>query len=55
MTVLKERVGVSRCEPHAIVTPLGWLDCGGKSLLEKQNVKVCRVQMSSELEVEKFC
>ena len=40
MTVLGEREGVSRREPHAILTPLGWLACGGKSLLEKQNVKV---------------
>ena len=27
MTVLEERVGVSRCEPHAILTPLNWLAC----------------------------
>ena len=52
MTVLEERVEVSRCEPHAILTPLGWLACGGKSPLEKQNVKVCRVQMSSDLSSE---
>ena len=25
MTVLKERVGASRNDPHAISTPLGWL------------------------------
>ena len=49
MTVLEERVGVSRCEPHAVLTPSGWLACGGKSPLEKQNVKVCRVQTSSDL------
>ena len=48
MTVLEERVGVSRCEPHAVLTPLGWLACGGKSPLEKQNVKICRVQTSSD-------
>ena len=41
MTVLEGRVGVSRCEPHAVLTPLGWLACGGKSPLEEQNVKVC--------------
>ena len=52
MTVLEERVGVSRCEPHAVLTPLGWLACGGKSPLEKQNVKVCRVQTSSDLSSE---
>ena len=52
MTVLEERVGVSRCEPHAVLTPLGWLACGGKSPLENQNVKVCRVQTSSDLSSE---
>ena len=52
MTVLEERVEVSRCEPHAVLTPLGWLVCGGKSLLEKQNVKVCRVQTSFDLSSE---
>ena len=52
VTVLEERVGVSRCEPHAVSTPLGWLACGGKSPLEKQNVKVCRVQTSSNLSSE---
>ena len=35
MTVLVERVGVSRCEAHAVLTPLGCLACGGKSPLEK--------------------
>ena len=29
MTVLEERVGASRSDPHAILTPLGWLGCGG--------------------------
>ena len=43
---------MSRCKPHAILTPLGWLACGGKSPLEKQNVKVCRVQTSSDLSIE---
>ena len=52
MTVLEERVGVSRCEPHAVLTPLGWLACGRKSPLEKQNVKVCRVQTSFDLSSE---
>ena len=31
MTVLEERVGVSHCEPHAVLTPLGWLAYVGKS------------------------
>ena len=39
MTVLEGGVGVSRCVPHAVLTPLGWLACGGKSPLEEQNVK----------------
>ena len=52
MTVLEERIGESRCEPHAILTPLDWLACGGKSPLKKQNVKVCRVQTSSDLSSE---
>ena len=52
MTVLEERVGVSRCEPRAVLTPLGWLACGGKSPLEEQNVKVCRVQTSFDLSSE---
>ena len=49
MTVLEERVGVLRCEPHAVLTPLVLLACGGKFPLEKQNVKVGRVQTSSDL------
>ena len=44
MTVLEERVGASRSDPHAILTPLEWLDCGGRSPLEESPVKVCRVQ-----------
>ena len=52
MTVLEERVEVSRCEPHVILTPLCWLACGGKFPLEKQYVKVCRVQTSSDLSSE---
>ena len=52
MTVLEERVGVSRCEPHAVLTLLGWLVCGGKSPLEEQNVKVCRVQTYFDLSSE---
>ena len=35
-----------------ILTPLGWLACGGKCPLEKQNVKVCRVQTCSDLSSE---
>ena len=52
MTVLEERVGVSRCDPHAILTPLGWLACGGVSSLEKESVKVCRVKADVDLDVE---
>ena len=44
MTVLEERVGALRSDPHAILTPLGWLGCGGRSPLEESPVKVCRVQ-----------
>ena len=44
MTVLEERVGASRSDPHAILTPLGWLGCGCRSPLEESPVKVCRVQ-----------
>ena len=42
MTMLEERVGASRSDPHAILTPLGWLGCGGKSPLEESPMKVCR-------------
>ena len=44
MTVLEERVGASRSDPHAILTPLEWLGCGGRNPLEESPVKVCRVQ-----------
>ena len=44
MIVLEERVGASRSDLHAILTPLGWLGCGGRSPLEESPVKVCRVQ-----------
>ena len=43
---------MSRCDPHVILTPSGWLAWGGKSPLEKQNVKVCLVQTSSDLSSE---
>ena len=43
ITVLEERVGALRSDPHAVLTPLGWLGCGGKSPLEESPVKVCRV------------
>ena len=43
MTVLEERVGASRSDPHAILTPLGWLGCGGRSPFEESPVKVDRV------------
>ena len=49
MSVLEERVRVSRCDPHAILPHLGWLACGGKYPLEKQTVKVCQVQTCSDL------
>ena len=52
MTVLEERVGVSRCDPHAVLTTLGWLACGGVSPLEKESVKVCRVKADVDLDVE---
>ena len=45
-TVLEERVGASRSDPHAILPPLGWLGCGGGGPLEESLVKVCRVQAS---------
>ena len=44
MTVLEEKVGASRRDLHVILTPLGWLGCGGISPLEESPVKVCRVQ-----------
>ena len=44
MTVLEERIGMSRGDPHAISTPLG---C--ESPLKKEPVKVCRVQASVDL------
>ena len=44
VTVLEERVGTSRSDPHAILTPLGWLGCHGRSPLEESPVKICRVQ-----------
>ena len=43
MTVLEEREGVSRSDPHAILCPLGWYACGGLSPLQATPVKVCRV------------
>ena len=52
MTVLEERVGLSRDEPHAVLTPLGWLGCGGGSPLDKKSVKVCRIQVGSDLGME---
>ena len=52
MTVFEERVGVSRCDLHAVLTPLGWLACGGVSPLEKESVKVCRVKADVDLDVE---
>ena len=44
MNVLEERLGASRSDPHAILTPLGWLGCGGRSPYKESPVKVCRVQ-----------
>ena len=35
LTVLEEREGLSRSEPHAVLTPLGWLACGGVSPLQR--------------------
>ena len=40
MTVLEERVGASCSDPHGILTPLGWLGCGGRNSLEGSPVKV---------------
>ena len=51
MTVLEERVGVSRCDPHAILTPLGWLACGGVSPLEKESVKIRPVKAGVDLSI----
>ena len=43
MTALEERVDASRSDPHANLTPLGWLGRGGRSPLEESPVKICRV------------
>ena len=44
MTVLEERVVALRSDPNAILAPLRWLGCGGRSPLEESPIKVCRVQ-----------
>ena len=36
MTVIEEKRGESRDEPHAIYTPLGWLASGGRAVFEWQ-------------------
>ena len=41
---MEERMGESRGEPHAILTPLGWMASGRRSPLYARATKVLRVQ-----------
>ena len=39
-------------DSRAILTPLDWLACDGATPLEKEYVKICRVQSCVDLDVE---
>ena len=52
MTVIEEKRGESRDEPHAIYTPLGWLASGGRAVLSgsvANSKRVCSAVMENEL------
>ena len=52
MTVIEEKRGESRDEPHAIYTPLGWLASGGRAVLSSSvanSKRVCSAVMENDL------
>ena len=52
MTVLEERVGRQISDPHATLTPLGWMAYGGMSPLDGSDVKIRRVQaLATDVEI----
>ena len=52
MIALEERVEMIRSNQQAILTSLDWLACDGATPLEKEFVKICRVQSCVGLDVE---
>ena len=55
MVVRQERVGDNLEEPHAILSPLGWLASRGKVDLSSCGAKALRVQLVKNVEFESFC
>ena len=45
MYAKQERVGDSLTESHAILTPFGWLACGGRSGRSNRSVKIFRTNL----------
>ena len=51
MYAKQERVGDSLTEPHAILTPLGWLACGGRSGRSDRSAKIFRTNLKEDVSV----
>ena len=47
----QERVGDSLTEPHAILTALGWLACGGRSGRSDRSAKIFRTNLKEDVNV----
>ena len=47
----QERVGDSLTESHAILTPLSWLACGGRSGRSNRSVKIFRTNLKEDVSV----
>ena len=48
MYAKQERMGKSQTDPHALLSPLGWLAFGGKTSLSKVPVKVLRANVEDK-------
>ena len=49
MCAEQERVGDSLTKPHAILTPLGWLACGGRSDRSDRSAKIFRTNLKEDV------
>ena len=49
MYAKQERVGDSLTEPHAILTPLGWLACGRRSGRSDSSAKIFRTNLKEDV------